>query len=130
MENFLTLTNTKNISNDIDITKDKNILEVQNINVFSNILSNLIDKGTNYIIKSLPVNSSTKDILIDVKDAFKTKNFKNIVSTAVKSSIREGLELLSIPKNVIQDINNIKNIATAGGLSCALSAGIDIVTNI
>ena len=53
MENFLTITNTKNISNDIDITKDKNILEVQNINVFSNILSNLIDKGTNYIIDNV-----------------------------------------------------------------------------
>lgn len=129
MENLLMLTNNKNISNDLNIDKKVDIVELQNMKVFSSIVTNLIDKGTNYIIKSFPISTSTRDVLLDVKEAFKTKDFKKIVVTAVNSSIREGLELLSIPKSVIKDITNIKNIAMTGGLPSALCAGIDIITN-
>lgn len=130
MENLINLDRSNNFDSlikniEIDKSLDKDLYK--NRENFENIITNVIDKGGDYIIKALPVNESMKDILIDVKAAFKTKDFKEIVKTAVASSIREGLELLKIPKNVISDITKIKDIAFKGGLRQALSAGIDII---
>lgn len=130
MENLLNLDRVNNFNSlikniEIDKTIDKDLYK--NKENFGNIITNIIDKGGDYIIKALPVNESLKDVLIDVKGAFKTKDFKEIVKTALDSSIREGLELLKIPKNVISDITKIKDIAFKGGLRQALCAGIDII---
>ena len=132
MQNIMSLDRVNNFDNmfkniEIDKNLDKDLYK--NRQSFENIITSVIDKGGDYIIKSLPINESVKDVLVDVKSAFKTKDFKEIVKTAVNSSIREGLELLSIPKNVISDITKIKDIAMKGGLKHALSAGIDIVTD-
>lgn len=105
-------------------------LQLKNVkNEFSNIVKNVIDGGANYIIKAMPINDNLKDILLDVKKAFKTKDFGHIVSTAINSSIREGLEMLSVPKEIIKDIGKLKDVAMKGGLSCALSAGVEIILN-
>lgn len=132
MQNVIQLENL-NQSNDlvknIDIDKQVDPQLVKNRQAFENVVSNVLDKGGDYVIKALPINDSVKDILIDVKKAFKTKDFKEIIKTAINSSIREGLEMLKIPKNVLSDITKIKDIALKGGLSQALSAGIDIVAN-
>lgn len=124
MQELLEINNIKNL--DIDKKVDLNLS--RNTKEFQNIVHNVVDRGADYVIKAMPVNDSIKDVLIDVKNAFKTKDFKEIVKTAVNSSIREGLEILSIPKNVISDITKIKDIALKGGLSNALSAGIDIIS--
>lgn len=125
MENMVLLNN----SNDINIDKTLNFEENRNRNEFTNVVSKVIDSGTNYIIKALPINNNLKEIVVDIKNAFKTKDFKEILKTAVNSSIREGLEILSIPKNVISDITKISKIAFKGGLPLAISSGIDIITN-
>ena len=105
-------------------------MQLKNVkNEFSNIVKNVIDGGANYIIKAMPINDNLKDILLDVKKAFKTKDFGHIVSTAINSSIREGLEMLSVPKEIIKDIGKLKDVAMKGGLSCALSAGVEIILN-
>lgn len=130
MENIIQLENTnkiKDLVKDIDINKEIDPQLYKNRQAFEEVIGNVVDKGGDYIIKALPINDGVKDILIDVKKAFKTKDFKEIIKTAVNSSIREGLEMLSIPKNVIKDITKIKDIALKGGLRQALSAGIDIV---
>ena len=128
MENLVLLDDIKN-KNNIDIDKKIDFLEDRNRTEFSNIVSKVIDRGTNYIIKALPVNENIKDIAIDVKEAFKTKDFKEIIKTAVNSTIREGLDILKLPKNVISDIVKLSNIAFKGGLAPALSSGIDIIAN-
>lgn len=125
MENIVLSKN----SNNIDINKNLDFEENRNRSEFTNVVSKVIDSGTNYIIKSLPINNNLKEIVIDIKNAFKTKDFKEILKTAVNSSIREGLEILSIPKNVISDITKISKIAFKGGLASAISSGIDIITN-
>lgn len=115
----LELLNSKSLDLEIDKIKD----------VFSNVVKDIIENASDYAIKAMPVNDNVKDVLIDVRKAFHTKDFKYIVKTAVNSSIREGLEILNIPKNVLRDITKVKDIAFKGGLSGALSAGIDILTN-
>ena len=111
----------KNIEVDVEVNRSQRI--------FSNLTYDVINKGADYVIKAMPVNEHIKDILIDVKKSFETKDFKQIIKTAVSSSIEEGLELINAPKNVIKDITKIKNIAIKGGLREGISAAIDIVTN-
>ena len=48
-----------------------------------NIISNILDKGSNYVIKSMPINSHIKEILIDVKKVIKDKEFSQILKVAV-----------------------------------------------
>lgn len=114
---------TKNIDKNmnLDFCREKGALE--------KVVINVIDKGTDYILKAMPIQENVKDILIDVKKSFKTKDFSKIVQTAVTSSVREGLEILGTPINVIKDINKVKDIAFKGGLRQALIASIDIVSN-
>lgn len=88
-----------------------------------------VDKTADYIIKAMPVPDAVKDILKDVKDAIKTKSFKDVLSTAVTSTIREGLEILGFDKNQIKDIYNLKDIAMKGGLLHAIKGGIEIIAN-
>lgn len=116
------------ISLNKDIDEKLSFQEERNINEYSNTVAKVVDNSIGYIIKALPVNENIKQIALDVKDAFKTGDFKEIVKTAVKSSIKEGLEILNLPKNVISDISKISKIAFSGGLSSALSAGIDIIS--
>jgi hypothetical protein len=106
---------------DIDISKEKQ--------AFDKVIVNVIDKGTDYILKAMPIQENIKDILIDVKKSFKTKDFSKIVQTTVTSSIREGLEILGAPINVIKDINKVKEAAFKGGLRQGLVAAVDIVSN-
>lgn len=116
------------ISLNKDIDEKLSFQEERNRNEYSNTVAKVVDNSIGYIIKALPVNENIKQIALDVKDAFKTGDFKEIVKTAVKSSIKEGLESLNLPKNVISDITKISKIAFSGGLSSALSAGIDIIS--
>lgn len=116
------------ISLNKDIDEKLSFQEERNRNEYSNTVAKVVDNSIGYIIKALPVNENIKQIALDVKDAFKTGDFKEIVKTTVKSSIKEGLEILNLPKNVISDITKISKIAFRGGLSSALSAGIDIIS--
>lgn len=116
------------ISLNKDIDEKLSFQEERNRNEYSNTVAKVVDNSIGYIIKALPVNENIKQIALDIKDAFKTGDFKEIVKTAVKSSIKEGLENLNLPKNVISDITKISKIAFSGGLSSALSAGIDIIS--
>jgi len=113
----------KNINKnlDIDLAREKQ--------AFDKIIVNVIDKGTDYILKAMPIQENLKDILLDVKKSFKTKDFTKIVQTAVTSSLREGLEIIGTPINIIKDVNKIKEAAFKGGLRQALVAGIDIFTD-
>lgn len=128
MENIISLEKINKVANNIDIDHKVDIDLVKNRNEFTNVVQNVIDKGANYVIRGMPINNHIKNILIDVKDSLKSKDFKEIVKTAVNSSIREGLDILSLPKNVIRDINKIKDISLQGGLTNGLTAGIDIIS--
>ena len=77
----------------------------------------------------MPVNNNIKEILYDVEESFKTHDFKEVVKTAINSTIREGLEMLSVPKDILKDLNKMKEVAVEGGLAKAISAGAEIILN-
>lgn len=118
-----TIQNIKNNTLELDADKRIGLLKDD----FSNIAMNAIDKAANYVIKAMPIPDAMKDILKDVKEAIKTKDLKGIISTAVNSSVREGLEILGLSKTTIKDLNDLKNFATKGGLVTLLKNGVDIV---
>ena len=126
MENTLSF---DNLNNEINLDKSLN-LEVKNTEkAFSNIVQNTIGKGADYVIKTMPVSEPIKNILLDVRKSFESRDFKKILSTAIQSSIEEGVKFLNIPKNCLRDISTIVNASFKGGLKEAVSATIDIVAN-
>lgn len=117
----LEIVNNLNKNVDLDVIREKQILD--------KIVVNVIDKGTDYILKAMPIQENVKDILLDVKKSFKTKDFNKIVQTALTSSLREGLEVIGAPVSVVKDLNKIKDIALKGGLRQALVTGVDIISD-
>lgn len=103
-----------NLHNEIKVDKELEIQINKNKNGFQNLVEGIIDKGADYAIKSFPINDHVKDILIDVKNSFKSKDFKEILKTAINSSIREGIEIINMPINVLKDINKVKESAFRG----------------
>ena len=95
----------------------------------TNVTDNVIQKASRYIIKAMPVPDAVKDILLDVSDVLKTRNFNTIISTAIKSSIREGFEILGISTSSIKNLADLKNVATKGGFITCVKNGIEIVAN-
>ncbi len=92
---------------------------------FEKILSNVIDKASNYIIKILPIQENLKDVIRDVKDAVKTKDMKKIIGTAINSSLREGMEFLGVSNDKIKDVLTFKDTLFRGGVRENICAGID-----
>lgn len=110
-----------------DIELDNSIVAMKND--LSKASETALDKAANYIIKAMPVPDAIKDILKDVKEAIKTKDLKNVVSTAVTSSIREGLEILGLSNESIKNVYKLKDVAMKGGLAQAFKNGIEIIAN-
>ena len=113
----------------LDIEKELNVSQKSDFNAFTNVIGTVIDKGVNYAIKALPIGDSLKDIALDIKEAIKTNDFKHIIKTAIGSSIREGLEIIGTPLNMIKDITKMKDIAFTGGLTKSLCAGVEIISS-
>lgn len=95
-----------------------------------NILIKTIDKGGNYIIKAMPVNKHIKDILSDVKECITDGEFKDIVSTAIESSLKEGKKILGLTDRELKYINKMINTAFAGGLTKNINIGVAAIENV
>lgn len=117
--------NTKSLA--LQLSEDSRMTTLKND--LSNAAEKAVDQASKYIIKAMPVPDAVKDILIDVKDAIKTKDIKEVVSTAVKSTVREGLELVGLSSSSINSLMELKNVASKGGLITSLKNGIEIVAN-
>lgn len=76
----------------------------------------------------MPVPDCAKDILIDVKDSLKSGSVKEVLSTVVKSSIREGLELLGLNKKSINSVLKLKEVAQKGGLAYGIKNVIEVIS--
>ena len=113
------------------IDKDREVdISINNTKkAFSNIAFNVVNTAADYIIKAMPVNDGVKNILLDVKKAFESRDFKTILKTAVGSSMEEGVKMLKMPKNVLSDISKVTNITIKGGLREWICAAIDIISN-
>lgn len=97
-------------------------------NELENGVTKTIDKAASYVIRAMPIPDCAKDILLDIKDALKTKDIKEILSTAVKSSIREGMEFLGFKSSAIKNVLNLSETATKGGLAVSLKNALDLIS--
>ncbi len=93
------------------------------------IIEKTIDKGANYIIKSMPINKHIKEILIDIKQCLKEDDFINVIKVALVSSIKEGKEYLGIKDKNLSNIENMVDIAFNGGITTSINLGVDIIEN-
>lgn len=123
LENDSVLKTVRDLNIEIDLDKDMDIMK----NELGKVVSNTLDKVCSYTIKAMPIPDSFKDILYDIKDSFKTRDFKEIIKTAVNSSVREGLEILGLSKKDIKNIKDVTNVAIKGGLMEGIKASVDIV---
>ncbi|MBR6688732.1 MAG: hypothetical protein IKL68_01795 [Clostridia bacterium] len=106
---------------DLDHRLDNLKLDLQNIS------ERALEKSMNYIIKSMPVPDAIKDVLKGVKESIKTKTLKEVVETAVNSSVREGLEIVGVSKTNISTLKDVKDFAFKGGLAMLLKCGLQLV---
>ena len=109
-------------NNKVELKKNKDEIK--------DILLNVIDKGSNYVIKSMPVNKHIKDMLLNIKSCLGEQNFKDIVSTAIESSVQEGKEILGLRDKDIKEINKMVKIAFKGGLAKNLNIGVSTIENV
>ena len=115
--------NTKNLALSLEEDDKMTVLKKD----LSSAAEKAIDHASKYIIKAMPVPDAVKDILLDVKDAIKTKDIKQVVNTVVKSTVREGMELVGLSSTSVNSIMDLKNVASKGGLVTALKNGVEIV---
>lgn len=120
-----TLNNSKELALQLNVDNRLNLLKED----LGNVTERAIDSAAKYIIKAMPVPDAVKDILHDVKDALKTRDLKKILATAVKSTVREGFELIGLNANTIKSIMELKEVAVKGGYIMAIKNGIEIVAN-
>jgi len=123
-----------NLQDIVEQTKDltKELKLDSGLKAISNELENgvtkTIDKAANYVIRAMPIPDCAKDVLIDIKDALKTKDIKEILSTAVKSSIREGMEFLGFKSSTIKNVLNLSDAANKGGLAVSIKNALDLIS--
>ncbi len=101
-----------------------------NKNEIAEILINILDKGSNYIIKSMPINEHIKEILSNVKVALKEKDFKNMVKVAISSSITEGAQALGVRKEGISSIEEMIDASFEGGITKSINIGVDMIEQV
>jgi len=123
LENNDILNSVKEISRELELDKDLDGLK----NQLNKIVTSTVDKVATYTIKAMPIPDGFKDVLYDVKEAFKSKDFKEIVKTVINSSVREGLEMLGLDQSSIKSLKEIKEVAATGGLIHGIKAGEEIV---
>ena len=113
-----------------------NVLELDSDHRLDNLKSDLqsvsertLEKSMNYVIKTLPLPDAVKDVLRDVKESIKTKSLKEVIGTAVNSSVREGLEISGVSKTNINSIKDLKGFALKGGLLILIKNGVQLIEN-
>jgi hypothetical protein len=109
--------------------KDEKIEIEKNKDEILKIINNIINKGSNYIIRAMPVNEHIKEILSDVKESLSEGDFKNMLKVAINSSISEGLEIVGLSEKDIDNIDKLVDTAFNGGLAKSINISIDIVEN-
>ena len=67
--------NTKGLA--IDLSKDSKMETLKED--LTGAVEKTVDHATKYVIKALPVPDAVKDVLMDIKDAIKTKDIKEVI---------------------------------------------------
>ncbi len=119
------INNIKNNTLELDLDRRLDVLKSD----LQSVAERAVEKSMNYIIKSIPMPDAVRDVLKDVKETIKTRQLREVIGTAVNSSVREGLEISGVSKTNINTLKDMKNFALKGGLVILLKNGIEIVEN-
>ena len=126
MNNILeNIYNSKNLNlkNDLDLNVSASLTD------FKKVAQSAINSGIDYAIKSLDCNSELKESLNEIKKSFKTKNSKEILDTAIDSSIKFGMEFAKQKFPILKTLDGIKAVTLKGGIGTLLSSAIDIISS-
>lgn len=113
------------LKNELDLEKNVDSMKKE----AGKVIINVVDNIASYAIKAMPIPDAAKDILMDVKKVFKKKDFKELVPTVIKSSLREGLEIIGAPVTIIKDVGKLGEIIKKGGVVNGLVASVELVAN-
>lgn len=125
LENVVELKNVK----DLNLDKSRDIEFSNGLTDVRKILENIISSSSNYVIKTLDCDNSIKTELKSISKSFKTDSFKDILKTALASSVNIGLEILKNKLPAGNLLSGIANAAIKGGIGKLISTGIEIVGN-
>lgn len=118
-----------NNSRDVSLTRDLDLEVSQNLADFKKVTESAVNSGIDYIIKSLNCDNEVKNSLTEMKKIFKAKDFKEMMSMAVESSLKLGLEVAKKKFPVLKTLDGIKEISVRGGIGTMLSSTVDIMSN-
>ena len=76
LENDSILKTVKDLNVEFNLDKDIDLMKTE----LGKVISSTLDKVCSYTIKAMPIPDSFKDILYDIKNSFKTKDFKEIMA--------------------------------------------------
>ena len=121
MDNLICLDSIK-LKNEIDIDKNIDFVENRNKEEFANVLGKVIDSGTNYIIKALPINDNFKDISICEQEKGKLFNYIKKILEIKRTEFQKTYtsdcfwnEILENEKANRKQVKEVKQIKTRKG---------------
>lgn len=118
--NFLNNNNTLN-----NIISNNNLL-----GTFKDCVLKAVENAAGYVIKSMPVTDHVKDVLLDVKNSFRSKEITELLNSVVKSSVKEGMEISDVNEASLNGLQDIKNISKTGGLICGIKNVVEIAAKL
>lgn len=106
-----------------------NLSNVVNDKYLNKSIYNIIDSGINYIIKSMPINKSVQNVIIEIKDVIKESGLKEAIKESLNIALKEGLNFIKLPKNIIESGKQVMEIITKGGFKYLLVNSIELLFN-
>lgn len=114
---------------DLEVIKEitSNVDLSEQLKSFAKAVETVVLNGAEYVVKALPIQENVRDVLTDVAEVLKTKDFSTIVDTAVVSSVREGMEYLGVTEIFSMSATELVELAKKGGLRESLTSSIEVV---
>ena len=114
---------------DLEILQETKVDLEKGKGIFTNIIQEVMCKGSEYLLKALPVNPTIKTGLYCIKNLIEGNNFKGMIKKVTNSSINEGKEILKVEDIKLEDIKKLKEVSLKGGLKEGICNSLDIAIN-
>ena len=116
MELTNSLDNNINLSNDVNIEKQKGFMET----TFGKVINTALDAGIRLLMPDL-----IEEQVVDVKDAIINNGFKAGVKEAIDSAIDLGKSAVGIFTGNFENVTQVRNAVKSGGIIDGISNALD-----
>ena len=116
MELTNSLDNNINLSNDVNIEKQKGFMET----TFGKVINTALDAGIRFLMPDL-----IEEQVVDVKDAIINNGFKAGVKEAIDSAIDLGKSAVGIFTGNFENVTQVRNAVKSGGIIDGISNALD-----